>query len=146
MKNLNREDTVALFHKAMGQAIDETKPDSKLLELRYNLLIEEVKELGEEVAYAMAESHFKRGIPDKIKVRMLKEMADVQYVLSGFAVALGLPLEIAFNRVHKSNMSKLGEDGKPIFRDDGKVLKGPNYAPPNLEDLISSEVPGYEYY
>lgn len=146
MKNLNREDTVALFHKAMGQAIDETKPDSKLLELRYNLLIEEVKELGEEVAYAMAESHFKRGIPNKIKERMLKELADVQYVLSGFAVALGLPLEIAFNRVHKSNMSKLGEDGKPIFRDDGKVLKGPNYAPPNLEDLISSEVPGYEYY
>jgi len=113
VKNLNREDTVALFHKAMGQAIDETKPDSKLLELRYNLLIEEVKELGEEVAYAMAESHFKRGIPDKIKVRMLKEMADVQYVLSGFAVAVGLPLEIAFNRVRNSNMSKLGEDGKP---------------------------------
>lgn len=146
MRNLNREDTVGIFHKAMGQAVDVRQPDEKLLEFRYNLLIEEVKELGEEVAYAMAESNFKAGIPDKIKARMLKEMADVQYVLSGFAVTLGLPLEQAFNRVHKSNMSKLDNNGKPIYRDDGKVLKGPNYTPPDMEDLVAPEVPGYQYY
>lgn len=146
MRNLNREDIVGIFHKAMGQAVDVKQPDEKLLEFRYNLLIEEVKELGEEVAYAMAESNFKTGIPDKIKARMLKEMADVQYVLSGFAVTLGLPLEQAFNRVHKSNMSKLDDSGKPIYRDDGKVLKGPNYIPPDMEDLVSPEVPGYQYY
>jgi len=146
VRKLNREDTVGIFHKAMGQAVDVTQPDEKLLEFRYNLLIEEVKELGEEVAYAMAESNFKTGIPDKIKARMLKEMADVQYVLSGFAVTLGLPLEQAFNRVHKSNMSKLDDNGKPIYRDDGKVLKGPNYIPPDMETLIAPEVPGYQYY
>jgi predicted HAD superfamily Cof-like phosphohydrolase len=49
---------------------------------------------------------------------------------------MGLDLEAAFQRVHTSNMSKLGEDGKPIYRDDGKILKGPNYKPPFLDDLI----------
>jgi predicted HAD superfamily Cof-like phosphohydrolase len=63
------------------------------------------------------------------------------------AVAFGLPLQVAFTRVHKSNMSKLGADGKPIYRDDGKVLKGPNYAPVDLEDLVEgNQVPGYEYF
>ncbi len=132
----NREDVVREFHEIMGQAVGEKQPTADLLELRYKLLCEEVKEVGEEVAYAMAESHFKEGVPDKVKIRLLKELADVQYVLSGFAVALGLPLEEAFFRVHKSNLSKLGEDGRPIYRDDGKVLKGPNYQPVNLEDLF----------
>jgi predicted HAD superfamily Cof-like phosphohydrolase len=132
----NREDVVREFHEIMGQAVGEKQPTADLLELRYKLLCEEVKEVGEEVAYAMAESHFKEGVPDKVKIRLLKELADVQYVLSGFAVALGLPLEKAFFRVHKSNLSKLGEDGRPIYRDDGKVLKGPNYQPVNLEDLF----------
>jgi len=67
---------------------------------------------------------------------LLKEMADLQYVLSGMAVALGLNLGEAFRRVHESNMSKLGDDGKPIYRDDGKVLKGPNYRKPELGDLV----------
>ena len=53
------------------------------------------------------------------------------------AVALGLPVQEAFNRVHASNMSKLDEDGNPIYREDGKVMKGPNYKPPYLEDLVS---------
>ena len=136
MRNNTREDVVRQFSKAMRQPVDVVSPDAKLLEFRYNLLIEEVKELGEEIAYAMAESHFKSGIPNKIKVRMLKEMADVQYVLSGLAVTLGLPLEQAFNRVHKSNMSKLDSGGNPIYREDGKVLKSDLYIPPDLEDLV----------
>jgi len=75
--------------------------------------------------------------PDKIvKTRLLKELADLQYVLSGTAVALGLPLDIAFNRVHKSNMSKLNFDGKPLVRSDGKILKGPDYIPPVMDDLV----------
>jgi len=49
---------------------------------------------------------------------------------------MGWDLDKAMDRVHQSNMSKLGEDGLPIYRDDGKVLKGPNYKPPNLEDLV----------
>ena len=136
MRNKEREDVVAEFMEAMSQPTDVGNPTATLLEFRYNLIVEEVKELGEEIAYAMAESHFKAGIPNKVKIRMLKELADVQYVISGLAVTLGLPLQEAFNRVHRSNMSKLDEAGKPIYREDGKVLKGTNYVPPNLEDLF----------
>ena len=65
----------------------------------------------------------------------LKELADLVYVCFQMAASQDWDLDEAMRRVHKSNMSKLGEDGKPIYRADGKVLKGPNYAPPNLTDL-----------
>ncbi len=65
----------------------------------------------------------------------LKELADLVYVCFQMAASQDWDLDEAMRRVHKSNMSKLGEDGKPIYRADGKVLKGPNYAPPNLKDL-----------
>jgi predicted HAD superfamily Cof-like phosphohydrolase len=69
---------------------------------------------------------------------MLKELSDVQVVVSGTAVSLKPlhRLDEAFKRVFESNMSKLGVDGKPIYREDGKVLKGPNYVEPDLSDLI----------
>lgn len=66
----------------------------------------------------------------------LKELADLVYVCYQYAENLGWDLDEALNRVHRSNMSKLGEDGEPIYREDGKVLKGPNYEPPNLSDLV----------
>ena len=66
----------------------------------------------------------------------LKELADLVYVCYQFAASQDWDLDEAMNRVHRSNMSKLGEDGKPIYRPDGKVLKGPNYKPPTLEDLV----------
>lgn len=118
-----------------GQELDEENPSRGLLEFRYKLLVEEVTEVGEEVAMAMAERSLGNPIPHKVMVRLLKELADVQYVLSGFSEALGLDLETAFNRVHASNMSKF-VDGKALFNDHGKVMKGPNYQPPNLEDLV----------
>lgn len=65
----------------------------------------------------------------------LKELADLVYVCFQMAASQDWDLDEAMRRVHSSNMSKLGEDGKPIYRGDGKVLKGPNYAPPNLKDL-----------
>ena len=70
------------------------------------------------------------------KAECLKELADLVYVCYQYAENQRWDLDEALDRVHKSNMSKLDEDGKPIFRKDGKVLKGPNYAPPNLEDLV----------
>ena len=70
------------------------------------------------------------------KANILKELADLVYVCYQYAANLGWDLDEALNRIHESNMSKLGEDGKPIYREDGKVLKGPNYAPPNLEDVV----------
>ena len=66
----------------------------------------------------------------------LKELADLVYVCYQYAENMGWLLDEALNRVHISNMSKLGEDGKPIYRDDGKVLKGPNYKLPELSDLV----------
>ena len=67
----------------------------------------------------------------------LKELADLVYVCFQYAENMEWDLEKALDRVHKSNMSKLGLDGKPIRRADGKVLKGPNYQPPTLTDLIN---------
>ena len=66
----------------------------------------------------------------------LKELADLVYVCYQYAANLGWDLDEAMHRVHESNMSKLDEYGKPVYREDGKVLKGPNYQPPNLEDLV----------
>ncbi len=66
----------------------------------------------------------------------LKELSDLVYVCFQYAENMGWDLEEALRRVHKSNMSKLGVNGKPILRRDGKILKGPNYQPPNLSDLV----------
>ena len=66
---------------------------------------------------------------------LIKELADLVYVTYGYASTFGWNLDEAVRRVHASNMSKLDEDGQPIFREDGKVLKGPNYKEPYLEDL-----------
>ena len=67
----------------------------------------------------------------------LKELADLVYVCYQYAENMEWDLDEAMRRVHRSNMSKLGLDGKPIRRSDGKVLKGPNYAPPTLIDLVN---------
>ena len=94
-----------------------------------SLIVEEFKEFLE------AEGLLFRDNPT-IESEALKELADLVYVAYQYAENMGWFLDEALDRVHLSNMSKLGEDGKPIYREDGKVLKGPNYAPPNLEDLI----------
>ena len=94
-----------------------------------NLIVEEFKEFLE------AEGSLFREHPS-VQEEALKELADLVYVCYQYAENMGWFLDEALNRVHESNMSKLDEAGKPIYREDGKVLKGPNYAPPNLEDLI----------
>jgi len=142
----SREDVVGEFHKAFSHPIAVENPSPELLTLRNDLIYEEYTELRDELAAAMVDVQMYGKIAHKTKARLLKEMADLQYVLSGLAVVLDLPLQVAFTRVHKSNMSKLGADGKPVLRQDGKVLKGPNYAPPDMESLVDNHVPGYEYY
>ena len=72
----------------------------------------------------------------KVKEACLKELADLVYVCYQYAANMGWNLDEAMHRVHESNMSKLDEHGNPVLREDGKVLKGPNYKPPNLEDLV----------
>lgn len=72
----------------------------------------------------------------RAREHLLKELADLVYVCQQMAACFGWDLQTAYNRVHASNMSKLGEDGKPIRREDGKILKGPNYFEPSLIDLV----------
>lgn len=132
---MTREDTVAEFHKAMSHPINADWT-TKLLDFRMTLIQEEVMELSDEVVNCAVKIDTEEQVFLSDKAALLKEMADIQYVLSGMAVALGLPLQEAFERVHKSNMSKLGEDGLPILREDGKILKGENYIPPTFWDLI----------
>lgn len=134
-KNMEEyEQQVLECHKAMEVAVSE--PYSvNLLELRQRLLHEEMKELDVEFNSLIEELQKTGKTNHETRVRMLKELADLQYVLSGMVVALGLPMQEAFKRVHQSNMSKL-VDGKPLKRADGKFLKGPNYKPPFLDDLL----------
>ena len=81
-------------------------------------------------------SEFHEAFFMKPEYEQLKELADLVYVCYQFAASQEWDLDEAMKRVHESNMSKLDEYGKPIYRPDGKILKGPNYAPPNLEDLV----------
>ena len=94
-----------------------------------NLIVEEFKEFLEADGFL-----FRHG--QNVQEECLKELADLVYVCYQYAENMGWLLDEALNRVHESNMSKLGEDGKPIYREDGKVLKGPNYKPPELSDLV----------
>ena len=98
-------------------------------ERQKNLIVEEFKEFLE--ADGMLFRHGKN-----VQYECLKELADLVYVCYQYAENMGWFLDEALDRVHQSNLSKLDEDGKPIYREDGKVLKGPNYKPPNLEDLF----------
>jgi predicted HAD superfamily Cof-like phosphohydrolase len=118
------------FHKSYGMprgtvTINEdfsklTEKDAKRIKLRSDLTSEEYREL------ATADT------PEEI----MKESCDLVYVIMGMFVEFGWNFDEAFKRVHESNMSKLDEDGKPIYREDGKILKGPNYTPPTLKDLL----------
>lgn len=120
-------DLVREFHETFGHPIN-VPPSFELLKFRDKLITEEHTELHEEIWNAI-----QYGV---ISPNLLKEIGDLRYVISGLCVALGIDEEECVRRVHESNMSKLGEDGKPVYRADGKVLKGPNYKEPDLTDLV----------
>ena len=116
---------VRVFMETFGQMV-RTKPqfpDEKTMKLRYDLIKEELNELE----HAM-------------KTKNLKEIADaltdILYVTYGAGFAYGIDLDKCFKEVQRANMSKLGEDGKPIFNEKGKVMKGPNYREPNLKQFV----------
>ena len=109
------------------QVTNSTKPASRTGQR--TLIVEEFKE------FLDAENQLLKDF--KINsAECLKELADLVYVCFQYAENLGWDLDEALDRVHKSNMTKLGADGQPIRREDGKVLKGPNYQPPTLTDLV----------
>ena len=107
----------------------KNSPTKKQRTYQKNLIVEEFKEFLEAEGMLFRKN-------DTIESEALKELADLIYVCYQYAENMGWFLDEALDRVHQSNMSKLGADGKPIYREDGKVLKGPNYKPPSLTDLI----------
>ena len=118
-------DLVEEFMTAFGQDVEKVAsiPDRKTAMLRLKLILEEYEELETAV-----EEHHLVGIADAL--------TDILYVTYGAGHAFGINLDECFEEVHESNMSKLGPDGKPIYRDDGKVMKGPDYREPDLRKII----------
>ena len=116
---------VKTFMKTFGQIIrtEAQFPDENTMQLRYDLIKEELTELEE-----------------AMKTKNLKEVADaltdILYVTYGAGCAYGIDLDKCFKEVQRANMSKLGKNGKPIYNEKGKVMKGPNYSKPNLKQFI----------
>ena len=118
-------ESVKKFMKTFGQEVKEKAefPTDKITSLRYDLIQEELDELKE----AMDNRDIKE---------VADALTDILYVTYGAGHAFGINLDKCFAEVQNSNMSKLGEDGKPIYNEKGKVLKGPNYFEPNLKKFI----------
>ena len=122
MTNFN---SVKKFMEVFGQEV-KTKaefPSEKIIKLRYNLIKEELDE-------------FEEALKDKDLKEVADALTDILYVTYGAGHAFGIDLDKCFDEVQRSNMSKLGEDGKPIFNDAGKVLKGPKYFKPDLSKFL----------
>ena len=119
-------ESVRKFMETFGQEIKKKAsfPESKTISLRYDLIREELEELK-----------------DALDKKDIKEVADaltdILYVTYGAGHAFGINLDKCFEEVQNSNMSKLGLDGKPIYNDKGKVMKGPNYFEPNLKKFVA---------
>lgn len=124
MHNASLLQQAITFRQAMDQPLNT--PDENVHELQFRLVEEEYGELRD--AYTCE-------LDGVTKEEQLKELADLVFVCYQYAAARGWNLDVAMRRVFESNMSKL-VDGKPLRREDGKVLKGPNYQPPILDDLI----------
>ncbi len=116
---------VKTFMKIFGQEVksEPSFSSEKINDLRYNLIKEELEE-------------FKEAIDKKDLLEAADALTDLLYVTYGAGHAFGINLDDCFNEVQNSNMSKLGTDGKPIYNDAGKVMKGPNYFKPNLSKFV----------
>jgi predicted HAD superfamily Cof-like phosphohydrolase len=123
MSNFNK---VKAFMNTYGQDVKEKAefPENKIVQLRIDLIEEELNEL-------------KEAIKNKDIVEVADALTDILYVTYGAGHSFGVDLDECFDEVQRSNMSKLGEDGKPIYNDSGKVMKGPNYFAPNLKKIVN---------
>ena len=123
MSNFNK---VKNFMETFGQEV-KTKPSfstEKINSLRYNLIKEELEEL-------------KVAMENKDLLEVADALTDILYVTYGAGHSFGIDLDQCFEEVQRSNMSKLGEDGKPIFNEFGKVMKGPKYFKPDLSKFVN---------
>ena len=125
MSNFNK---VKTFMNTYGQEVKNTPefPDSKIVQLRIDLIQEELNEL-------------KEAINNNDIVEVADALTDILYVTYGAGHSFGVDLDSCFSEVQNSNMSKLGEDGKPIYNESGKVMKGPKYFKPNIKKIIGLE-------
>jgi predicted HAD superfamily Cof-like phosphohydrolase len=123
MSNFNK---VKAFMNTYGQDVKEKAefPENKIVQLRIDLIEEELNEL-------------KEAIKNKDIVEVADALTDILYVTYGAGHSFGVNLDECFDEVQRSNMSKLGEDGNPIYNDSGKVMKGPNYFAPNLKKIVN---------
>jgi predicted HAD superfamily Cof-like phosphohydrolase len=123
MSNFNK---VKAFMNTYGQDVKEKAefPENKIVQLRIDLIEEELNEL-------------KEAIKNKDIIEVADALTDILYVTYGAGHSFGVNLDECFDEVQRSNMSKLGEDGKPIYNDSGKVMKGPNYFAPNLKKIVN---------
>ena len=114
------------FMKTFGQEVlnKPTFPDNKIIKLRLDLIKEELNELED-------------AIKNKNLVEIADALTDILYVTYGAGHAFGINLDSCFDEVQNSNMSKLGSDGKPIYNENGKVMKGPDYFKPNLSKFVA---------
>ena len=116
---------VKKFMKTFGQEVKEKAefPEEKIKSLRYDLIKEELEE-------------FRVAIENNDIKEVADALTDILYVTYGAGHAFGINLDKCFKEVQESNMSKLGSDGKPIYNEKGKVMKGPNYFKPDLSKFI----------
>lgn len=133
MDPASNADKVSQFHYAFGVAepVFPMIPSGEVMSLRARLISEEFLEVIEEIEKARA------GFENLAD--LAKELADLLVVTYGTALVCGIDIDAVFEEVHRSNMSKLGPDGKPIYREDGKVLKGPNYSPADVQSVLDSQ-------
>ena len=123
MSNFNK---VKTFMNTYGQEVKEraTFPENKIVQLRIDLIEEELKEL-------------KEAVKNNDIVEVADALTDILYVTYGAGHSFGVDLDKCFDEVQRSNMSKLGVDGKPIYNESGKVMKGPDYFAPDLTKIIT---------
>ena len=114
------------FMNAFGQDVEKKPAWTSVSDLRYELIREELEEL-------------KEAMDEKDIVGVADALSDLLYVVYGAGHSFGIDLDNCFNEVHRSNMSKLGADGKPIYREDGKVMKGENYSPPDIKKSLQQQ-------
>ena len=122
---MNNFEKVKKFMQTFGQEVKSKPsfPNDKIIKLRYELIEEELSEL-------------RAAIKDKDITEVADALTDILYVTYGAGHSFGINLDRCFEEVQNSNMSKLGDDGKPIFNEAGKVMKGPNYYKPNLKKYL----------
>ena len=119
--------SVKKFMETFGQEVKSKAefPSEKIVKLRYDLIKEELDE-------------FQQALKDKNLKEVADSLTDILYVTYGAGHAFGIDLDKCFDEVQRSNMSKLGKNGKPIYNENGKVMKGSNYFEPKLEKFLKN--------